>query len=189
MKHLLSLVSMINMAFAPLAAQVNAIVYVDVSNQSGRTRIVEKVDSIIGSYDSKTLVMVSNGSSPLFEFTNTPQQTYERAILVNNPSSPSPFFDLDTLFNLIELNGGLSLSANIYFFLGEFNAGAREIQGETIFEKFLLIGQFVNKGELTKSAKAILFLNPQIEITASGEEIMLNGNYQCIIKGVNSKLL
>jgi len=102
MKHLLSLVSMINMAFAPLAAQVNAIVYVDVSNQSGRTRIVEKVDSIIGSYDSKTLVMVSNGSSPLFEFTNTPQQTYERAILVNNPSSPSPFFDLDTLFNLIE---------------------------------------------------------------------------------------
>lgn len=188
MKFLLTFVAM-SLTFSPLIAQVNSVVYVEVSDQSNRSIIVEKVDSIINQENSQTLVMISNSSLPVFEFTNSPQSTYQRAILVNNPSSPSPFFDIDTLFKVIELNGGLSQSASVYFFLGESNAGGREMQGQTIFEKFLLVGQLVEKGEMTKKGKAVLFLNPQVEINSSGEEQKLEGNYQCIIKGVNSKLL
>jgi hypothetical protein len=172
-----------------IQAQVRNIVYVDISDQGNRTRLVQLVDSVVANSNGPSLVMVSNGSSPVFEYTNLPKDSYQRIIRTSNPSSPSPNFELDTMFTLIATHGGLSKHAKMHFFLGDYNAGGKQQLGVYLLEKFLLVGQLVRDGKVLPSAEVTLYLNPQEAIQSDATTIALSGNFNCSIQGLHKRTI
>ncbi len=141
-----------------LLAQLQAVVYVDVSDQSNRKELVRKVDSVLAASQGEKLLYISNAGQPLiYQDANLgSKETAELKTL--DPSLPNPYFDLDSLIGVSHSNNGLSNGVQLYFFLGYNQSFKGEKHLENIAEKYALSMGLVQEGEKA-SYQATAFIN------------------------------
>lgn len=167
-----------------LSGQIDHFLYVDFSQQMERTKIIEKLDSVISDNEAgNTLLYVSNGGTPEILESYDLRRNYKRVLTRVRPSLPSPYFELDTLISIISSKGGFTPQCRFDFFFSGSQAKSGESHITSIFEKLLLIKGIIADAKIEEDHTVNIFINLQSERAIKLEY----ANYQySFVKGVNT---
>ena len=164
-----------------LKAQISAVIYVEVSGQSSRAKIINMVDSVLNKTAGERLLFISNGGTPLVFIKSSLGKTELRSLSTLDPSLPNPYFDLDSLITLVHQENILVPDIELHFFLGYENAFKGERHLENIAEKFALSLGLVQNTNAQK-VKAFAYFNsggePQAELSKKSSKETRSRIYQ-----------
>lgn len=143
---------------AGLKAQLQAVVFVDLSDQSNRSQLIQKVDSVLAGVKGEKLLYISNAATPLvFQDSNLGKK--ETATMNTlDPSLPNPYFDLDSLVKLSYAYDGFTKDLKVYFFISYQQAVKGEKHLNNIAEKYVMSLGLVEKPGGHK-AHSVAFIN------------------------------
>ncbi|GEM_PF-6429405 len=138
-------------------AQINAVVYVDLSDQSNRSQLMAKVDSVLAGVKGEELLYISNAATPLVFQDSDLGRKETSNMSTLDPSLPNPYFDLDSLIKLSYAYDGFSKDLKVYFFISYQQAVKGEKHLNNIAEKYLLsLGLAEKPGAHKKHAVAFI---------------------------------
>lgn len=129
-KNVLTLLVLVFCLSISLEAQISDVIYINLSkielsaDPIDKETVVKKVKELASAAQAGTLIFVSNGPRPLFHMVpsvwNGGDQDFENweyQLSNHQGSLPTPSEDLDTIFDIAALNGGLNEDAEVSFII------------------------------------------------------------------------